>query len=159
MEFRSLLNYFRALTRIFVFRAKIKWVASRTPGKGWVGFRYPNLVGWKLKKKIKEESHFYRLRLSFQDWAPLTQRKGVLSPGQTRRGKALTLLPMFFSLAGAKLGVCNAGGEEEGDYSLVVSSQALWLQLISLISVLTHQSLSDKLKRSGLSCRLKILSA
>lgn len=42
------------------------------------------------------------------------------------------------------LGVCNNGGEEEGDYSFEVSSQALWLQVISLISALTHQSLSNK---------------
>lgn len=56
------------------------------------------------------------------------------------------------------LGVRNNGGEEEGDYSFEVSSQALWLQVISLISALTHQSLSNKRKRSGLSCKLKIFS-
>lgn len=51
--------------------------------------------------------------------------------------------------------LCN-DGEQEGDDSLLGSSQTLWLQVISDLS---HQRLSDKLKRSRLSYGLKIFSA
>ena len=110
--------------------------------------RYPNFVGLKrkLKKKVTFTDRDYPSRTKHH--SP-KERESPAQGGQEAAKPSLyfpcsSIRAILISLPGNQeptLGVYNDAGEEEGDYSFVLSSQALWLQVRSLISVLTHPAL------------------